>query len=79
MAAIGVSGQELKDIMLSEIRSRRGGETVKDIVILRDNFPKARCNWSLKITDYGEADKAAAQLIALLVQRDLQPRYRLFA
>jgi len=77
MPQIAVPGDELKQIALSNIRSRRGCDGVADIVILRVNFEKARSNWSLKITDFGSADRDLAQLSALTVQRFMQQRYKL--
>ncbi|MBY0381861.1 MAG: hypothetical protein K2W78_08095 [Xanthobacteraceae bacterium] len=77
MPQIAVPADELKKSALSSIRSRRGCDGVEDIVILRVNFEKARSNWSLKITDFGNADRDLAQLSAITVQRHLQQRYRL--
>ena len=77
MPPVAVPADELKQTALSNIRSRRGCDGVVDIVILRVTFEKARSNWSLKITDFGNADRDLAQLSALTVQRALQTRYRL--
>lgn len=77
MPQVAVPADELKTIAISNIRSRRGCEGIADIVILRVNFEKARSNWSLKITDFGNADRDLAQLSAITVQRHMQQRYRL--
>ena len=68
---------KLKVIALAEIRARRGCEDVSEISISHVTDPRSKSNWSIAIIGYGSADRDAAQLAALVVQRDLQRRYEL--
>lgn len=68
---------KLKAIALEEIRARRGCEDIRDIFIFHVTDPRSKSNWSIAIVGYGSADRDAAQLAALVVQRDLQRRYEL--
>ncbi len=67
----------LKTIALAEIRARRGCGDIAEVSIFHVTDPRSKSNWSLTIIDYGSADRDAAQLAALVVQRDLQRKYEL--
>ncbi len=66
-----ISMGSLKAIALAEIRARRGCEGIADIAISHVTNPRSKSNWALAIVDSGSADRDAAQLAALVVQRDL--------
>ncbi len=70
-----ISMEDLKAIALADIRARRGCEGIADIAISYVSNPRSRNNWALAIVAYGDADRDAAQLAALVVQRDLQRKY----
>jgi len=68
---------ELKQIAISDIRSRRGCAGIADIEIVRGAPRGSRSNWSIRVIDIGSSDRNLLQLTALTVQRSLEKRFTL--
>ncbi len=77
MPRIEIILDDLKEIALAEIRSRRGCEGVMDILIRPVEVGRTKINLSISITNFGNAERTPAQLAVMAVQRDMEKRYRL--
>jgi hypothetical protein len=71
------SAAGLQLIALREIRRHPDCEDVQGVVVTPIIDERANCNWSIAISDLGNADAYSARRVALVVHEKLSAQYDL--
>jgi len=78
MTKITVSFDQLRRLMLAEVRKQQGCDEVVGVEICRVSDSEAESNWSGSVISFGSTPPEVARRAALCAQSTLQRRYQLF-
>jgi hypothetical protein len=78
MAKITVSLDQLRRLMLAEVRKQQGCDEVVGVEICRVSDAEAESNWSGSVISFGSTSPDVARRAAQVAESTLQRTYHLF-